>query len=50
LIQDPLAVKILEGQFKEGDVVKVDSDGDALVFSHGDARASEESWSERTLH
>jgi ATP-dependent Clp protease ATP-binding subunit ClpB len=50
LIQDPLAVKILEGQFKEGDVVKIDSDGDALVFSRGDSMASDESWSERTLH
>jgi ATP-dependent Clp protease ATP-binding subunit ClpB len=50
LIQDPLAVKILEGEFKEGDRVKIDAADDALVFSHGDAVAEEESWSERTLH
>jgi len=30
LIQDPLAVKILAGEFKEGDSVKVDTDGDEL--------------------
>jgi ATP-dependent Clp protease ATP-binding subunit ClpB len=50
LIQDPLAVKILEGEFKEGDRVKVDAEGDALVFGHGDSIGPEESWSERTLH
>jgi ATP-dependent Clp protease ATP-binding subunit ClpB len=50
LIQDPLAVKILEGEFKEGDRVKIDAGDDALVFSHGDSVAEEESWSERTLH
>jgi ATP-dependent Clp protease ATP-binding subunit ClpB len=50
LIQDPLAVKILEGEFKEGDRVKIDAEDDALVFSHGDSVPEEESWSERTLH
>ncbi|MCL6581743.1 MAG: AAA family ATPase, partial [Firmicutes bacterium] len=32
LVQDPLAVKILEHQFKEGDTVTVDAEGDQLVF------------------
>jgi hypothetical protein len=31
LIQDPLAVKILEGEFKEGDRIKNDSAGDEMV-------------------
>ena len=34
LIQDPLAVKILEGEFKEGDRIKIDSAGDEMVFRH----------------
>jgi ATP-dependent Clp protease ATP-binding subunit ClpB len=50
LIQDPLAVQILEGKFKEGDHVKIDSDGESLRFGHGDTAAADESWSERTLH
>jgi ATP-dependent Clp protease ATP-binding subunit ClpB len=50
LIQDPLAVKILEGEFKEGDRVKIDSDGEALLFSHGDPTVANEGWAERTLH
>ncbi|HEU4343477.1 MAG TPA: ATP-dependent chaperone ClpB [Candidatus Binatia bacterium] len=50
LIQDPLAVKILEGQFKEGERVRIDSDGEGLRFEHGDSAPAEESWSERTLH
>ena len=29
---DKLALKILEGEFSEGDVVKVDADGGELVF------------------
>jgi len=41
LIQDPLAVKILEGGFKEGDRVRIDSDGDALTFGHGNSTAAE---------
>jgi ATP-dependent Clp protease ATP-binding subunit ClpB len=31
-IQDPLAMKILEGSVKEGDLVTVDVDGDEIVF------------------
>jgi ATP-dependent Clp protease ATP-binding subunit ClpB len=52
LIQDPLAVKILEGQFQEGDKVRIDADGDALVFEHGGSTGTEESSAEaeRTLH
>jgi ATP-dependent Clp protease ATP-binding subunit ClpB len=52
LIQDPLAVKILEGEFQEGDKVRIDADGDALLFEHGVSSATEESVAEteRTLH
>ena len=32
LVQDPLALKLLEGEFKEGDTVTVDADGDRVVF------------------
>ena len=32
-LQDPLALQILEGNFVEGDTVKVDSDGEKLIFS-----------------
>ena len=38
LVQDPLALKILEGEFHEGDVVVVDAVGDALKFRR-EARA-----------
>jgi len=50
LIQDPLAVKILEGEFKEGDRINVDSDGDEMLFRHGGSAVSDESWAERTIH
>ena len=50
LIQDPLAVKILEGEFKEGDRITIDSDGDEMVFRHGGSVADNEGWEERTLH
>jgi ATP-dependent Clp protease ATP-binding subunit ClpB len=34
LIQDPLALKILEGEFSEGDTIEIDADnGDQLTFS-----------------
>ena len=49
LIQDPLAVKILAGEFKEGDRVKVDSQGGELIFIHG-AAAEEEMSEPRMLH
>ncbi len=32
-LQDPLALEILEGNFVEGDTVKVDSDGAKLIFT-----------------
>jgi ATP-dependent Clp protease ATP-binding subunit ClpB len=43
LIQDPLAVKILEGEFKEGDHVEIGVQSDALVFKHGGAARFDES-------
>jgi ATP-dependent Clp protease ATP-binding subunit ClpB len=32
-LQDPLALKILSGEFREGDVIEVDREKDGLVFS-----------------
>jgi len=32
LLQDPLALRILEGEFKDGDIVTVDATGDAITF------------------
>jgi ATP-dependent Clp protease ATP-binding subunit ClpB len=32
-IQDPLALRILEGDFAEGDTVRVDAAGDDLTFT-----------------
>mgnify|MGYP000591425560 CR=1 FL=1 len=31
-IENPLALKLLEGEFKDGDQITVDSDGDKLIF------------------
>jgi len=42
LIQDPLAVKILAGEFKEGDRVRIDSDGGELSFTQGTAASVDE--------
>ena len=50
LIQDPLAVKILAGEFKEGDQVKIDVDNDELNFSRGQAAAPDETYEQRTIH
>jgi ATP-dependent Clp protease ATP-binding subunit ClpB len=33
LVQDPLALKLLEGVFKDGDTVVADAKGDEIVFS-----------------
>jgi ATP-dependent Clp protease ATP-binding subunit ClpB len=33
LVQDPLALKLLEGEFSEGDTVVVDAEGDRIVFT-----------------
>src|SRR4029079_15423819 len=41
-IQDPLAVKILAGEFKEGDRVRIDSDGGELSFTQGTAASVDE--------
>jgi ATP-dependent Clp protease ATP-binding subunit ClpB len=49
-IQDPLAVKILGGEFKEGDQIKVDSDGNELIFSHGTPASADDSYERVTLH
>ena len=49
LIQDPLAVKILAGEFKEGDRVKVDAQDGEMVFLRG-GRAEEEAAEARVLH
>ena len=43
LIQNPLAVKILEGEFKEGDRVKIDADGETLLFDRGESTLENES-------
>ncbi len=32
LIQDPLSLKLLQGEFKEGDFIEVDRKGDELIF------------------
>ncbi|MFQ5898691.1 MAG: ATP-dependent chaperone ClpB [Candidatus Methylomirabilia bacterium] len=32
LVQDPLALKLLEGEFQEGDTITVDADRDRLIF------------------
>jgi ATP-dependent Clp protease ATP-binding subunit ClpB len=50
LIQDPLAVKILEGEFREGDQVRIDTGDDGLEFSHGGSARIDESGVERTVH
>jgi ATP-dependent Clp protease ATP-binding subunit ClpB len=50
LIQDPLAVKILEGEFSEGDRVKVDTQGDELIFTQGEAGTTDEIHEPRMLH
>ena len=43
-IQDPLATKILAGEFREGERVKVDSDGKNVTFAHGGPADGEEAW------
>ncbi len=50
LIQDPLAVKILGGEFKEGDTVKIDAQHDELIFTRGTAVATEDGLDSVTLH
>ena len=43
-IQDPLATKILAGEFREGERVKVDSDGKNVTFARGGPADGEEAW------
>jgi len=50
LIQDPLAVKILAGEFKEGDRVSVDVEDGELSFSHAPAPVTDGAFEERTIH
>jgi ATP-dependent Clp protease ATP-binding subunit ClpB len=50
MIQDPLAVKILEGEFKDGDRIKIDAERDALVFSHRESTVTDENRAEGTVH
>ena len=40
LVQDPLAMELLEGKFGEGDVVEVDVKNDELTFQKAPARAA----------
>jgi ATP-dependent Clp protease ATP-binding subunit ClpB len=50
LIQDPLAIKILEGEFKEGDRIQVDAHGDELGFTGAAGRSTDEASESRTVH
>jgi len=50
LIQDPLAIKILQGGFKEGDRVRVDYDGKELIFDSTGPTFHGESVSGGVLH
>jgi ATP-dependent Clp protease ATP-binding subunit ClpB len=43
IILDPLARNVLEGEFREGDIVMVDAKGDSIVFSKQEV-------SENTIH
>jgi ATP-dependent Clp protease ATP-binding subunit ClpB len=49
-IQDPLALKILDGRFAEGDKILIDSDGEQLTFARGQGAYGEEAWAEGVLH
>jgi ATP-dependent Clp protease ATP-binding subunit ClpB len=35
MIEDPLSMKILNGEFSEGDTIKMDVSDGTIVFSHG---------------
>jgi ATP-dependent Clp protease ATP-binding subunit ClpB len=37
LVENPLAVHLLEGRFGEGDVIRVDAEGDEIVFARAEA-------------
>src|SRR5439155_10195063 len=40
LVQDPLAMLLLEGTFLDGDAVEVDAKGDQLTFARAKSRAA----------
>ena len=40
MVQDPLAMSILEGKFGDGDVIEVDANDGRLVFKKAKARAA----------
>jgi len=40
LLENPLALELLEGRFAEGDTVRVDAQGDELVFERAEAAVS----------
>jgi len=40
LVQDPLAMLLLEGTFTDGDAVEVDIKGDQLTFAKTKSRAA----------
>ena len=51
LIQDPLAMRILQGEFKDGDKIKIDADGKQLVFqSAGPSPRTEDATTAAALH
>jgi ATP-dependent Clp protease ATP-binding subunit ClpB len=41
MVQDPLAMMLLEGKFSDGDAVEVDAKGGELVFTRAKARAAQ---------
>jgi ATP-dependent Clp protease ATP-binding subunit ClpB len=50
MIQDPLAVKILAGEFKESDRIWVDVEDGGLSFNHGTPETAGEIYEQRTVH
>ena len=40
-LQDPLALALLQGEFKEGDTIRVDFKEDSLVFAKGQSEVVE---------
>ena len=52
LIQDPLAVKILGGEFKDGDRVEVEAETDELSFHRGAPPVFHDAYEheQRTIH
>ena len=39
LVENPLALRLLEGDFADGDTIRIDADGDELVFVKAEAAA-----------